>query len=357
MVQGVNAGVRSGTRVPDFFIVGHSKCGTTALYEMLRGHPQLHMPAKEPRYFALKETDLELGAAGAGSGSGAAPTGSGSGAAVAAAGAEGANGAQAARPRKLEAYLALFAGARADQLIGEATPSYLRSPVAAARIAAVNPDARIIALLREPTSFLRSYHLQSLRTYNETQRDFRKALELEPERRQGRSVPRSSQRPEDLLYSDHVRYTEQLRRYHERFGREQVLVLIYEDFRADNEGTLRAVQRFLGVDDGLPVRTVRTKPSREIQFAGLHQLVRMRRIAKRNSAGAAALSGAVAKLTPPALRGSLKGAWRRHGYGEPPAPDERYLLELRRRFKPEVVALSEYLGRDLVERWGYDRLA
>ncbi len=42
--------------VPDFFIVGHAKCGTTALYEMLRGHPQIFMPElKEPAYFA---TDL-----------------------------------------------------------------------------------------------------------------------------------------------------------------------------------------------------------------------------------------------------------------------------------------------------------
>ena len=32
------------------------------------------------------------------------------------------------------------------------------------------------------------------------------------------------------------------------------------------------------------------------------------------------------------------------------------MLELRRRFKPEVVALSEYLGRDLVTLWGYDDL-
>ncbi len=40
-------------RVPDFFIVGHPKCGTTALYEMLRRHPQIFMPdIKEPWFFA-----------------------------------------------------------------------------------------------------------------------------------------------------------------------------------------------------------------------------------------------------------------------------------------------------------------
>ena len=43
-------------RYPDFFIAGHAKCGTTALYEMLRRHPAIFMPElKEPLYFA---TDL-----------------------------------------------------------------------------------------------------------------------------------------------------------------------------------------------------------------------------------------------------------------------------------------------------------
>src|SRR5450432_3386675 len=41
------------SRVPDFFIVGHPKSGTTALYEMLRSHPQIFMPDfKEPRFYA-----------------------------------------------------------------------------------------------------------------------------------------------------------------------------------------------------------------------------------------------------------------------------------------------------------------
>ena len=41
-------------------------------------------------------------------------------------------------------------------------------------------------------------------------------------------------------------------------------------------------------------------------------------------------------------------------FSDPPAPDEEFMAELRRRFKPEVVALSEYLQRDLVALWGYD---
>src|SRR6202034_862208 len=58
MTSSTEAPAVSRARVPDFFIVGHAKCGTTALYEMLRRHPQIHMPdykggsGKEPWYFS-----------------------------------------------------------------------------------------------------------------------------------------------------------------------------------------------------------------------------------------------------------------------------------------------------------------
>jgi hypothetical protein len=43
-------------------------------------------------------------------------------------------------------------------------------------------------------------------------------------------------------------------------------------------------------------------------------------------------------------------------YAKPPPVDESLATELRRRYEGEVVALSEYLGRDLVSLWGYDEL-
>ena len=142
------------------------------------------------------------------------------------------------------------------------------------RIAEARPDAQIIAILREPASYLRSLHLQFLRTDIENEPDFRSALELEGERKQGRRMPRSSTRPQLLLYSEHVRYVEQLRRYHAVFPREQVLVLIYEDFRADNEGTVRRIERFLGVDDTVPVEPVTVNPAAGVRSARLNWLVR-----------------------------------------------------------------------------------
>src|SRR5947209_11805392 len=197
-------------RVPDFFIVGHHKSGTTALYEMLRRHPQIYMPdIKEPRYFASDLKGLLRPAPGT-------------------------------VPDTLEDYLSLFEAAAPEQIVGEASPSSLRSQTAAGAIAEVQPAARIIAILREPASFVRSLHLHLLQEHVETATSLRQAMATELLVREGREVRR---------YSDHVHYVEQLRRYHAVFPPEQVLVLIYDDFRDDNEATVRKILRFLGVDE------------------------------------------------------------------------------------------------------------
>jgi hypothetical protein len=311
-------------RVPDFFIAGHAKCGTTALHAMLRSHPQIYMPdLKEPRFFASDMRQRFQPAR------------------------------QGPLPETLEEYLSLFAGARADQRAGEASPSYLTSRTAAGLIAQVQPAARIVAILREPASFLRSLHLQLLQSHVETQRDFRRALSLEEARRRGRGIPRRSHRPQELLYSDHVRYVEQLRRYHAAFSEEQVLVLIYDDFRRENEATVRRVLRFLEVDDTAAIAVREVNPTVLVRSQQFEEVVR--EVAVGRGVLSRAVKVTVKTLTPSGLRRrALRATWRRGVYGSPPSPDERLMAELRRRFKGEVVALSEYLERDLVSLWGYD---
>lgn len=316
-------------RFPDFFIVGHPKSGTTALAIMLQRHPQVFMPVKEPRFFS---PDLRS---------------------------RFRRRISRERADTLDGYLSIFAGASPTQRIGDATPAYLRSRVAATRIAEVQPDARIIAVLREPTSFLRSFHLQLVHNYVETEKDFQKAIELEGARRQGKRIPRLSQSPQALLYSDHVRYVEQLRRYYDVFPREQVMVLIYDDFRNNNAETVRAVLRFLDLEDDLEIEPVRTKPLPSVRFLYLHQLARLvvvtrRELARRRPGPTSRAADSSASKKP--RSDALRAAWRRAVYSDPVQPDEKFMVELRRRFKPEVLALSEYLDRDLVTLWGYDRV-
>jgi sulfotransferase family protein len=321
-------------RMPDFFIVGHAKSGTTALYEMLRRHPQVFMPeykggaGKEPWYFSRENPNPQTGS-------------------------ERDITFTGRTAMSEEEYLSLFEGARPEQLRGEASSSYLWSPTAPARIHAVRPDARIIAIIREPASFLHSLHLQLLQNRHEAVYDFREAVELDQARRENKHIPSRSYWPSALIYSDRVRYVEQLRRYHELFAPEQMLVLIYDDFRDDNAGTLARVERFLEVPE-VPIDPLQANPTiapRARVEAWRRQLRRGRDPLWR------ALRGTGKALTTRGMRERyFYSLVPRAVFGRPPEADEEFMTELRRRFKPEVVALSEYLQRDLVALWGYDDL-
>jgi hypothetical protein len=239
--------------------------------------------------------------------------------------------------------------------VGEASSSYLWSATAAGAIAELQPAARIIAILREPASFLHSLHLQLVRTHVESASKLRKAMALEAARGQGRRIPRRSHRPQLLQYSQHVRYVEQLRRYHEVFNRDQVRVLIYEDFRDDNVGTVRSLLRFLDVDDSVPVQAIDSNPSVGMRSQGLDELVHS--VSVGRGPGSRVAKAALKAVTPRNARRHALGLAQRHlVHRAPPAADDTFTLELRRRFADEVIALSEYLDRDLVTLWGYDRL-
>jgi hypothetical protein len=312
-------------RRPDFFIVGHPKSGTTALYEMLRRHPQIYMPElKEPGFLA---PDMRPRF-------------------------------QPPRspllPTTLADYLSLFSAAGTGRLVGEATSSYLLSHEAARCIAALHPEARVVAILREPASFLHSLHLQLLRVHIESKKDLAEAMRLEPARLSGREIPGRCPQPQMLAYSQHVRYVDQLSRYRAAFPPEQLLVLIYDEFRRDNEATVRAVRRFLGVEERRPVEVVNANPT-TVRMRSQHLDELLNRVSVGRGPVSRSVKSGVKLLTSSGLRQSAIGTvQRRVVNGSPRQPDPQLMFSLRRRFKGEVVALSEYLGRDLVAEWGYD---
>ncbi len=328
--QALVAGRQQRARLPDFFIVGHAKCGTTALYETLRVHPEIYMPAvKEPQFFARNPQTPE--------GGGAAKTFE-----------------QTGRHREtLEQYMSLFAAAAPEELAGEASTFYLWSHVAPARIAELRPDAQIIAILREPASFLHSLHLQMLQNRSETEKDLRKAIALEEARRRGEQIPDDAHWPEALMYSQRVRYVEQLRRYHSAFAPDQMLVLIYDDFRRDNEATVKRVLRFLGVDDTFSLEPRRANPTVAVRSEHMRSAVRAVQLGSGPVSRTA--RGALLAVTSSRMRRRVLYPLRKRVlYSAPPPLDADFMLELRHRFKGEVVALSQYLDRDLVAEWGYD---
>jgi hypothetical protein len=255
-------------------------------------------------------------------------------------------------PESLDEYLQLFGTARPDQIAGDASTLYLLSTVAASEIASLNRNAKIVAIFREPAAFLRSFLLESIRAHNEDVKDLRRAMSLEDERRAGRALPKRCLRPELLFYSQHVRYTEQLARFYRVLPAEQIMVIIYDDFLADNVGTVTKVLGFLGVEGQMEVAEVRTNAMRAVRSP------RVANWMQRLWAGANPVEH-VLKSTATAV---VPRRWHRAAvakfmdlvvFGDAPPPDADLMAELRARFRGEVEQFGQYIGRDLVALWGY----
>jgi hypothetical protein len=308
---------------PSFFIVGHSKSGTTALSIFLGQHPGIFVSdPEEPNYFCPSLCRAE-------------------------------GPPSRFFKRSEEEYLGLFEAAEPGQICGEASAAYLYSTEAAEQIRRFDPDARIIMIFREPVSFLRSFHLQMLKNTpeeGEDVRDLGEAIRLEGERRAGRSLPKGCVVPELLYYgSDRLRYDEHYDRYARLFPPEQILALTYDDFRRDNAGTVRRVFEFLGVDPGFePVFGDHNTGGQALRSRRVSTLLRR-----------ATHGRAVAPLRRALPRGlrrrAIDAAYSKVAFEAAGDLDPALAETIRARAFPHVAALGDRLDRDLVAEWGYAR--
>jgi hypothetical protein len=142
---------------------------------------------------------------------------------------------------------------RRSGVVGEASPSYLFHPLVPERVARMLPNARLIALLRNPVDRAFSHYQHEVALGRE-QLSFEDALAQEDERMRG-ELDRMLGDPAyfshawwNYTYAARGRYAEQLERWFAAFPREQLLVLLTDDLAADTAGTYRRVLEFLGVD-------------------------------------------------------------------------------------------------------------
>lgn len=215
-------GVRG--RLPNFLIIGAAKSGTTSVARYLERHPDVFMPIREaPAYFACAGTP---------------PRYAGPNADVIAARAVW----------RLSEYLRLFAAWRHEKAAGEKSTQYLSSPVAPRAISEAIPDARLIVILRNPADRAFSQFTHNLRSLREPLKDFRAALEAEPERKKANWSY-------NYWYRERGRYAPQLERYYALFPRTQILVLLFDDLVADAAGVMRAICRHLDISEApsLPI--------------------------------------------------------------------------------------------------------
>ena len=270
--------------LPNFLVIGAQKCGTTTLYDLLAQHPEVGMsPVKEPHFF----DDDEIFAKG------------------------------------VDWYAELFSGCRDKICIGEATPHYYRSEVAARRIASCMPDARLVLIVRNPVD----------RAYSNYWFNVARGAERQP----FDEVIRTA-RGRDL-YVDKGYFIRYVRMYWNHFDRSQLHICRLEDLKRDLQREMATIFDFLGARCDFRVTDVASNPTRLPGSTRVTALLHAYR--------------SVSGFLPGILRSRIREFGHRfrarhtvQGYG-PMSPESRaYLTDVYRDANEELAAV---LGRDLTE--------
>lgn len=188
------------TTVPDLFLVGAAKSGTTSLHHQLAQHPDVHAPGMKETHWAAADLGLS----------------------------------EDRGTTRTDDFLALYADGGGARYRLEGSPSSLVSTVAARRIRELSPDARIVMVLRDPVEVVPALHDQVALG----------GLQADPDLARAVTIARQYWgEPLDGLgwhawtrYLDVVSYAPQVRRFLEVFPHEQVDVLWFDDLKADPAG-------------------------------------------------------------------------------------------------------------------------
>lgn len=174
---------------PSFIIPGAGKSGTNSIRSYLNEHPQIYFcRAKEPNFFAHAYDQGE------------------------------------------DWYEGLFSGAGDASATGEASTHYFWYPESASRIHEYNPEMRLVFSLRDPVRRAYSDYTAKLSRAGEAS-SFRDVVD------------------NDTTLLAHSRYHTNLKRYLDVFPREQIHVIVFDDFVSDRNSVLAGICGFLGVDD------------------------------------------------------------------------------------------------------------
>ncbi|GAA5141804.1 hypothetical protein GCM10023340_04130 [Nocardioides marinquilinus] len=296
---------------PTFVIAGAARAGTTAMAESLRAHPDVFVSRpKEPHYLALGDRAVAF-------------TGPGDAETV-----------NRTTVRDMQTYLALFDRAGRARAVGEASVSVLYHPErSATRLQRLNPEARVVVLLRDPVDRAYSSH-QYLRNRGfEPVRAFLDAVALEDERvRAGWHHL--------WHYLRMSRYAESVAALRRTLGPDQVGVWWYDDLVADQEGTTAAVQRFIGVRQ-LPVAGAGTR----VNASGRERSVTVAAALHRASRSST-LRTVVKRTVPFGARERVRNLNLR-----PAGAPAEVRLALGRRFHDDLDRLEAELGRPVPPGW------
>jgi hypothetical protein len=290
---------------PNVYVVGAPKCGTWSLFEHFRLHPDVFVPDKKELHY-YSHADLLTKTGGPGD-------------------------AEILRPvvKSKPDYLAYYAGATKYPRAADVSPSYLYNLAAGRRIAADVPDARIVAILRDPVERAYSQYLHMRRAQHEAL-SFNEALDAEQDRI-------AAGWADGWRYVAGSRYSAGVAEYLDLFGRDRVHVLFTEELADRPADVLRALFGFLDVTTEVEVADIRRNVGGEARSARL----------ARTIARPSRLARCAAALLPQSTRTRISlRLFESNVRAAPPMLDQTR-ERLRAAFTADVTELSRLLGRDL----------
>jgi len=292
---------------PNFLIVGAAKCGTTSLFEYIRQHPDIYMPAcKEVSYFSGRNEENDM---------------------------------------SLEEYLTFFSPAMQQKRIGEASGAYLYPKDTPKKIAhTLGTDIKIIMILRNPIEMAHALWGQNKRDGHENL-SFFEAVEQENRRLHDNAFKQEIRIwLYQYAYIDRALYAPQVTRYIDTFGRENVKVYIFEKFFKDIEKSLTDLYNFLEVDPEFKIPHYK-----KYNVAGKVRSKILRRFYSKEHI----LTDPVRKLVSTPLRRAIIG-WLYKINSQPVTrkplpPDTR--AQIHQRFMISIHSLESLIGTNLTTIW------
>lgn len=303
--------------LPTFLIIGAGKSGTTSLHKYLNQHPEVFMcPVKETNFFELEGERVLI---------------------------NGKEDPQAFKyyPQSItdwDTYVKLFEKATQAKAIGETSPMYLYGKRSPEKIKGYLPDAKLIVILREPTSRLYSRYLHLARDGRLPTPNFEDALDKENTIWWTRN---------DLVQEGF--YHKHLSRYYDLFPKEQIKVFLYEDLSKQPEKVMKELFQFIGVDNAfVPNMEVTYNLSGKPKNGFINSLIGADGILIRSAK--AVLPGVVSKLKNSTASQKMVESIRKKNLERPAVS-----AEVKKRFYQEVYAeeiekLEKLINRDL-SRW------
>jgi hypothetical protein len=193
--------------LPNFFILGAGKCGTTTLHAGLRQHPQIFLTTpKEPTFFCRQYQIV----------------------------------------KNPVDYFALYQAVTHETIRGEASHVYLTDPESAPLLAGLFPEAKFMIILRHPTDRAYSLYHHNRRSGTEMLRTFELALAAEDSRSKSDHFPQySTQYLYNFLYFRSGCFAEQIERYFALFDHRQFHFLTLDEVKNDPENTMQRIGNFL----------------------------------------------------------------------------------------------------------------